>query len=109
MELQILSPDTLSGRSLQTRGHPLVADDEKVRPEGDGAGNVGAVLVELPADMRVRDIAAASRVDSLHVEIRVARGHEEQFPVVDGIVSVPDGPGLGIDLNEDIIAKYRVG
>ncbi len=33
----------------------------------------------------------------------------QQFPVVDGIVAIPDGPGLGVDLNEDIIAKYRVG
>ena len=33
----------------------------------------------------------------------------QQFPVVDGKVAIPDSPGLGVDLNEDTIAKYRVG
>ncbi len=33
----------------------------------------------------------------------------QQFPVVDGNVAIPDEPGLGVDLNEDIIEKYRVG
>jgi L-alanine-DL-glutamate epimerase-like enolase superfamily enzyme len=32
----------------------------------------------------------------------------QDFPVVNGDVSVPEGPGLGIDLNEEIVAKYRV-
>jgi L-rhamnonate dehydratase len=31
------------------------------------------------------------------------------FPVIDGEISVPEEPGLGIDLNEEIVAKYRVG
>jgi L-alanine-DL-glutamate epimerase-like enolase superfamily enzyme len=29
--------------------------------------------------------------------------------VIDGDISVPEEPGLGIDLNEEIVAKYRVG
>jgi L-alanine-DL-glutamate epimerase-like enolase superfamily enzyme len=33
----------------------------------------------------------------------------QTFPVVDGKISVPEEPGLGIELNEDIVAKYRVG
>lgn len=31
----------------------------------------------------------------------------EEFPVEDGRVSVPDRPGLGVTLNEDTIAKYQ--
>ncbi len=27
----------------------------------------------------------------------------------EGFVHVPEGPGLGVDLDEDIIEKYRVG
>jgi L-alanine-DL-glutamate epimerase-like enolase superfamily enzyme len=34
---------------------------------------------------------------------------KQSFPVRDGDISVPEEPGLGIDLNEDIVAKYRVG
>src|SRR5438874_3610606 len=34
---------------------------------------------------------------------------KQPFPVIDGDISVPEEPGLGIDLNEDIVAKYRVG
>jgi L-alanine-DL-glutamate epimerase-like enolase superfamily enzyme len=34
---------------------------------------------------------------------------KQTFPVVDGDISVPEGPGLGIDLNEEVVARYRVG
>jgi L-alanine-DL-glutamate epimerase-like enolase superfamily enzyme len=32
----------------------------------------------------------------------------QTFPVVDGDISVPEEPGLGVDLDETIVAKYRV-
>jgi L-alanine-DL-glutamate epimerase-like enolase superfamily enzyme len=32
----------------------------------------------------------------------------QTFPVVDGYVDVPQEPGLGVDLDEDVIARYRV-
>jgi L-alanine-DL-glutamate epimerase-like enolase superfamily enzyme len=32
----------------------------------------------------------------------------ERFDVVDGWVRVPDGPGLGVTVNEETVAKYRV-
>jgi L-alanine-DL-glutamate epimerase-like enolase superfamily enzyme len=25
-----------------------------------------------------------------------------------GFMGVPDGPGLGVDINEDVIARYRI-
>src|SRR5262249_42614776 len=34
---------------------------------------------------------------------------KQSFPVVDGDISVPEEPGLGVELNEEIVAKYRVG
>jgi L-rhamnonate dehydratase len=33
----------------------------------------------------------------------------QRFPVVDGEIAVPEEPGLGVDLDEEIVAKYRVG
>ena len=33
----------------------------------------------------------------------------QDFPVVDGNISVPEAPGLGIELNEEVVSKYRVG
>lgn len=33
---------------------------------------------------------------------------KQAFPVIDGDISVPEEPGLGIELNEEIVAKYRV-
>ena len=33
----------------------------------------------------------------------------EKFPLVDGYVSLPDAPGLGVTINEETVAKYRVG
>jgi L-alanine-DL-glutamate epimerase-like enolase superfamily enzyme len=34
---------------------------------------------------------------------------KQSFPVIGGDISVPEEPGLGIELNEEIVAKYRVG
>ncbi len=34
---------------------------------------------------------------------------KQSFPVIDGDISVPEEPGLGVDLNEEIVAKYRIG
>jgi L-alanine-DL-glutamate epimerase-like enolase superfamily enzyme len=34
---------------------------------------------------------------------------KQPFPVVDGDISVPEEPGLGVDLDDAIVAKYRVG
>jgi L-alanine-DL-glutamate epimerase-like enolase superfamily enzyme len=34
---------------------------------------------------------------------------KQRFPVVDGDIRVPEEPGLGIDLDEEVVARYRVG
>jgi L-alanine-DL-glutamate epimerase-like enolase superfamily enzyme len=31
----------------------------------------------------------------------------QKFPLVEGMVSVPEGPGLGIEVDESVIEKYR--
>jgi L-alanine-DL-glutamate epimerase-like enolase superfamily enzyme len=45
------------------------------------------------------------------VEPGALRQHltRQQFPVVDGDISVPEGPGLSVDLDEEVVARYRVG
>jgi L-alanine-DL-glutamate epimerase-like enolase superfamily enzyme len=45
------------------------------------------------------------------VEQGALRQHltRQTFPVRDGQITVPEEPGLGIELNEEIVAKYRVG
>ena len=44
------------------------------------------------------------------VEQGALRRHltKQSFPVVEGDIVVPEEPGLGIELNEEIVAKYRV-
>ena len=32
----------------------------------------------------------------------------ERFPVVDGLVALPDRPGLGIEIDEDVVRQYAV-
>jgi L-alanine-DL-glutamate epimerase-like enolase superfamily enzyme len=32
----------------------------------------------------------------------------EKFPVVDGYLEIPDRPGLGVTIDQDFVAKYRV-
>jgi L-rhamnonate dehydratase len=45
------------------------------------------------------------------VEQGALRQHltRQAFPVIDGEIAVPEEPGLGVDLDESIVAKYRVG
>jgi L-alanine-DL-glutamate epimerase-like enolase superfamily enzyme len=33
---------------------------------------------------------------------------KQRFPVTDGDIAVPEAPGLGVDLDEAVVAKYRV-
>jgi L-alanine-DL-glutamate epimerase-like enolase superfamily enzyme len=33
----------------------------------------------------------------------------QRFPVVDGEIRVPEEPGLGVELDEEVVARYRVG
>ena len=32
----------------------------------------------------------------------------QRFPVVDGEIAVPEEPGLGVDLDDAVVARYRV-
>jgi L-rhamnonate dehydratase len=32
----------------------------------------------------------------------------ERFPVIDGLVTLPDQPGLGIEIDEDVVRRYAV-
>src|SRR5947199_3988205 len=34
---------------------------------------------------------------------------KQAFSVIDSVISVPEEPGLGMDLNEEIVAIYRIG
>jgi L-alanine-DL-glutamate epimerase-like enolase superfamily enzyme len=45
------------------------------------------------------NVSSASLLNTLCVEPIVMR---------DGYVAVPDGPGLGVDVDEKIVEKYRV-
>jgi L-alanine-DL-glutamate epimerase-like enolase superfamily enzyme len=33
----------------------------------------------------------------------------QDFPVLDSDIAVPEEPGLGVELNEEIVGRYRVG
>jgi L-alanine-DL-glutamate epimerase-like enolase superfamily enzyme len=33
----------------------------------------------------------------------------QRFPVVEGDIAVPEQPGLGVELDEEVVARYRVG
>jgi L-rhamnonate dehydratase len=33
---------------------------------------------------------------------------KQRFPVVDGDIAVPEEPGLGVELDEEVVARYRV-
>ena len=33
---------------------------------------------------------------------------KQHFPIVDGEIAVPEGPGLGIELDEQVVERFRV-
>ena len=57
------------------------------------------VLAALPNAIRFEYCMAES---PLRHELTV-----QKFPIVDGNVSVPEGPGLGVEVDESVIDKYR--
>lgn len=34
---------------------------------------------------------------------------KETFPVIDGGIRVPEAPGLGVELDEEVVTRYRIG
>jgi L-rhamnonate dehydratase len=54
-------------------------------------------------------------IDSLFLEYNVASSSlltnlcRPSLQMVDGTIPVPDGPGLGIEVDEDLVSKYRIG
>jgi L-alanine-DL-glutamate epimerase-like enolase superfamily enzyme len=53
--------------------------------------------------MRVHPIAS----EFTELSLLKANVLQEDFPIVDGCVRVPEGPGLGVTVNEEVFAKYR--
>jgi len=53
-------------------------------------------------------------MDSLYLEFNVSSASlltnlcKEQIKLVDGFIPVPEGPGLGVEVDEAMMAKYRV-
>jgi L-alanine-DL-glutamate epimerase-like enolase superfamily enzyme len=53
-------------------------------------------------------------MDSLYLEFNVASASllnqlcKEKISMMDGYISVPPGPGLGVEIDESVVAKYRV-
>jgi L-alanine-DL-glutamate epimerase-like enolase superfamily enzyme len=33
----------------------------------------------------------------------------EKFPVVDGMLEIPDRPGLGVTIDEEFVKRYAIG
>jgi L-alanine-DL-glutamate epimerase-like enolase superfamily enzyme len=53
-------------------------------------------------------------MNSLYLEYNVSSASllnnlcKESIAMVDGYIAVPDGPGLGVEINEEMVARYRV-
>jgi len=77
---------------------------------------VEAIEVRLP-ESEVEDKASAAQ-DALIIKIHTDEGiiglgevdsSARVAKAVDGFITVPEEPGLGIELNEEAIEHYRVG
>jgi L-rhamnonate dehydratase len=53
-------------------------------------------------------------MNSLYLEYNVSSGSllnnlcTTRLEMVDGVIEVPDGPGLGVEVDEEVVARYRV-
>ncbi|MBM3487160.1 MAG: mandelate racemase [Alphaproteobacteria bacterium] len=97
-----------------------VAEAGGLRTDVNGSAEMGvgnAANLHLAASSRIVDIPGTIPITSTaEIERTKIAGHKylddvitEPFAYKDGTLRVPDGPGLGITLDEKKIAKYRVG
>ena len=67
--------------------------------------DLAAAVARLAGRVRSDRPAAALLVNFTELNQRLV---PQKFPVVDGFVAVPDAPGLGIDLDEEVLREYTV-
>jgi L-alanine-DL-glutamate epimerase-like enolase superfamily enzyme len=114
-------------RELIERGHVDV-----VQPDVTRCGGLSEAL-RIARDAEARGLACVPhawksgviKAASLHLNAVLTEAHfqeycvaetpinrfltREKMPVEDGFVAVPDGPGLGVELDPEILARYAVG
>jgi muconate cycloisomerase len=111
---------TKPGGLMKAKKLLAVAETVGMRSDINGSGEMGvgnAANLHLAASTLIMDLPGTIPVTSTAevVRTRIA-GHsylddiiKEPFAYKDGHLVVPDGPGLGIELDETKIARYRVG
>jgi DNA-binding FadR family transcriptional regulator len=66
-------------------------------------------LIALAAERRTEEDLEAIRLNIDEFEKNLKQGNTENpFEAVDGSISVPDAPGLGVLVNEEKAARYRI-
>jgi hypothetical protein len=86
------------------RGDDGVATEDGIQPRqarrgnAPGCGNLNAVL----ENAHFQEYCVAQTPINLELT-------RERLPIVDGWVDVPDKPGLGIELDPEILERYAVG
>jgi L-alanine-DL-glutamate epimerase-like enolase superfamily enzyme len=66
-------------------------------------------LIALAAERRTEEDLEAIRLNIEEFEKNLKQGNTENpFEAVDGSISVPDAPGLGVLVNEEKAARYRI-
>jgi L-rhamnonate dehydratase len=105
--IDIVQPDiSRAGGLTETRKIATMAQDGNVRlvPHAFKTGILLAACLHLIATLPHTELLEFSLADSpLRRDLL-----QEPFTVVDGWVAIPEKPGLGIDVNPELIAKYRV-
>jgi muconate cycloisomerase len=111
---------TKPGGLMKAKKLLAVAETVGMRSDINGSGEMGvgnAANLHLAASTLIIDLPGTIPVTSTAEVVRTQiAGHsylddiiKEPFAYKDGHLAVPDGPGLGIELDEAKIAKYRVG
>ena len=105
--LDIVQPDiSRAGGLTETRKIAVLAEDANVRlvPHAFKTGVLLAACLHLIAALPHTELLEFTLAESpLRRDLLL-----EPFRAVDGWVAVPEKPGLGIEVNPDTIAKYRV-
>jgi len=105
--IDIVQPDiSRAGGLTETRKIATLAEDANVRlvPHAFKTGILLAACLHLIATLPRTELLEFSLAESpLRRDLLV-----EPFRVLDGYVAVPEKPGLGIEVNPEVITKYRV-
>ena len=104
--IDVVQPDiSRAGGLTETRKIGMIAQDANVRlvPHAFKTGILLSACLHLIAALPNTELMEYTLAES-----PIRKDLTEPFCAVDGYVQIPEKPGLGVSVNPEVVARYRV-